>query len=144
MRRLDRNCDKLYKYTVCAARPVIARYARTKSNAAALLRAWRSGFARRAMRASRWRQNPNRAQSMKCYPAKLWLDGKRLQRDQCERPARLVTLTLSSSRGFRQLKAECCFGGSVVGYLWEPAISNFGEVDLTEKPKIAQLQCRSN
>lgn len=68
---------------------------------------------------------------MKCYLTKPRLDGKRLQRDQWEQPARLVTLTLSSSRGFRQLRAVCCFGGGVVGYLWEPAISSFGAVDLT-------------
>lgn len=68
---------------------------------------------------------------MKFYLTVMRRDGKRLTRDKLDQPARLVTLTLSSSRGFRQLKAVCCFGGSVVGYLWEPAISSFGELDLT-------------
>lgn len=81
---------KLYKRTVigynalistCAAQPVTARFARKRSSVTARAAAWRSGFARIATPAFRWRRN----RLMRCR-IMLMQSGKRFLP---EAPARL-------------------------------------------------------
>lgn len=66
---------------------------------------------------------------MKFYLTTLRRDGKRLPPEQLAQPPRLATLALSSTQGFRHLKAVCCFGGSTLGEIWEPVLSQIGAED---------------
>ena len=68
---------------------------------------------------------------MKFYLTVMRRDGKRLPPEELSQPPRLASLTLSSERGFRHLKAVCCFGGSTLGEIWEPVLSRLGTDDLT-------------
>ena len=68
---------------------------------------------------------------MKFYLTMLRREGKRLAPEQVNQAPRLVMTRLSVVRGARCMKATCCFGGSVVGELWEPVLVRLGEEDLT-------------
>ena len=68
---------------------------------------------------------------MKFYLTMMRRDGKRLGPDQRAKEPRLVMTRLSVESGTRRMEATCCFGGSVVGELWEPVLVRLGEEDLT-------------
>ena len=68
---------------------------------------------------------------MKFYLTVVRRDGKPLPPEELSQPPRLTSLALSSARGFRHLKAVCCFGGSTLGEVWEPVLSRLGADDLT-------------
>ena len=68
---------------------------------------------------------------MRFYLTMLRSEGKRLAAGQVNQPPRLVITCLSVVRGVKCMKATCCYGGMVVGELWEPMLVRLGEEDLT-------------
>jgi hypothetical protein len=68
---------------------------------------------------------------MKFYLILLRRNGKRLAADQVVRPARLITMRTGIVKGYRLARATCCTGGGEIASLWEPALLQIREEDLT-------------
>jgi hypothetical protein len=65
---------------------------------------------------------------MKAWLTPLRHSGRRIASGALTQ-ARLVSLVLHGEKGFRRIQATCCYGGDVVGQLWEPSLLRFGDQD---------------
>lgn len=68
---------------------------------------------------------------MKAHLTLLRRDGVRLKQVDPAVTDRLVQLAIKADKGLRRAEATCCFGGSVLGVLWEPSLLRFSGDSLT-------------